>query len=63
MLFYAEDLDTLLAYFNCALEVLLHHQVSIKLKKCKFLHPILEFVGVDIKPNGNFPGLIQVPCI
>ena len=55
MLFYAEDLDTLLAYFDSALEVLLHQRITIKLKKCKFLHPILEFVGVDIKPNGNSP--------
>ena len=62
MLFYAEDLDTLLAYFDCALEVLLHHRVTIKLKKCKFLHPILEFVGVDIKPNGNSPARSKFPA-
>ena len=62
MLFYAEDLATLLAYFDCALEVLLHHRVTIKLKKCKFLHPILEFVGVDIKPNGNSPARSKFPA-
>ena len=57
---YAEDVDTLLAYFECALEILLHHRVTVKLKKCKFLHPIMEFVGTDLTPDGNSPTQIQI---
>ena len=57
ILLYFEDVDILMAYFECALEVLQHHRVTVKLKKCKFLHPIMEFVGVDITPKCNGDGV------
>ena len=62
ILLYAEDVDTLLAYFECALEILLHHRVTVKLKKCKFLHPIMEFVGIDLTPDGNSPAQSKFPA-
>ena len=62
ILLYAEDVDILMAYFECALEILQHHRVTVKLKKCKFLHPIIEFVGVDITPNGNSPARSKFPA-
>ena len=42
ILLYAEDSDTLLTRFECTFGILLQYQVPVKLKKCKFLCPILE---------------------
>ena len=42
ILLYAEDSDTLLTRFECTFGILLQYQVPVKLKKCKFLRPILE---------------------
>ena len=55
MLWYAEDVDILMAYVRCALDILLLHQAIIKLKKCQFLPPTIEFVGIQLQPDGNAP--------
>jgi hypothetical protein len=52
---YAAQPDTLLKYFRIVLNVLQHHRVTIKLKKCNFLSPTIEFVGINVGPNGNSP--------
>ena len=54
--------DTLLAYLECAFEMLLQYQAHVKLKKCKFLHPILECVGVELTSNGNKPTRSKLPA-
>ena len=55
VLLYAAHVQLLFAFFEVVLEVLQHHQVTIKLKKCKFLEKSLEFVGVDVSTDGNSP--------
>ena len=55
MLWYAEDVDTLMQYVRCALDILLLHRATIKLKKCQFLPPTIEFVGIQLQPDGNAP--------
>ena len=55
MLWYAEDVDTLMQYIRCALDILLLHRATIKLKKCQFLPPTIEFVGIQLQPDGNAP--------
>jgi Reverse transcriptase (RNA-dependent DNA polymerase) len=52
---YATKHETLLKYFRIVLDELQHHRVTIKLKKCNFLSPTIEFVGVTIGPEGNSP--------
>jgi hypothetical protein len=52
---YAEKPETLLQYFKIVLSILQHHRVTIKLKKCNFLSPTIEFVGIKVGPNGNSP--------
>jgi RNase H-like domain found in reverse transcriptase/Integrase zinc binding domain/Reverse transcriptase (RNA-dependent DNA polymerase) len=52
---YATKHDTLLKYFRIVLNELQHHRVTIKLKKCNFLSPTIEFVGIKIGPTGNSP--------
>jgi ribosomal protein L21E len=51
----ARDNDTLIAYFKCILGILQHYRCTAKLKKCRFLPSVAEFVGLDIHPNGNSP--------
>ena len=51
----AREVETLLEYLKCVLEVLQHHRCTAKLKKCRFLPSIAEFVGLDIHPEGNSP--------
>ena len=51
----AQNQDTLIQYFRCVLHTLQHYRVTAKLKKCRFLPSIAEFVGLDIHPSGNSP--------
>jgi hypothetical protein len=51
----ARNNETLIAYFRCILEVLQHYRCTAKLKKCRFLPSVAEFVGLDIHPQGNSP--------
>ena len=55
VLLYAPTIEDSLAYFRIILEVLQHHRVTIKLKKCHFFEPDVEFVGVDVCHRGNSP--------
>lgn len=49
------DKDTLLKYFVCVLQVLLHYRCTAKLRKCRFFPSVAEFVGLDIHQEGNSP--------
>jgi RNase H-like domain found in reverse transcriptase/Integrase zinc binding domain/Reverse transcriptase (RNA-dependent DNA polymerase) len=51
----AHDVDTLLKYFECVLEILQLFRCTAKLRKCRFFVPIAEFVGLDVHPEGNAP--------
>ena len=55
VLLYATNVPTILKVFRIVLQTLIHYQVTVKLKKCKFLEPSLEFVGIDVSPHGNSP--------
>ena len=55
VLLYAETENELLQYFRIVLEVLQHHSVTIKLNKCKFFLPTMDFVGVELNAMGNSP--------
>ena len=55
VLLYATNTEILFKYFEIVLSVLQHHSATIKLKKCRFLESTLQFVGVDIGPDGNSP--------
>ena len=55
VLVFRRDPDSLLQYFRVVLEVLKHHHATIKLQKCKWFRDQCEFMGVDVKSNGNSP--------
>ena len=51
----ARDVPTLLNYLRCVLQILQHYRCTAKLKKCRFLPSVAEFVGLDIHQEGNSP--------
>ena len=55
IILFAFDIPTLLQYFECVLKTLQHYRCTAKLRKCRFLPKIAEFVGLDIHPEGNAP--------
>ena len=55
VLLYGWDPLTLLKYFRSVLDVLKEHRAMVKLKKCKWFRNRCEFVGVDVKSDGNSP--------
>ena len=65
---YGRDPDSLLQYFRVVLEVLKHHHATVKLQKCKWFWDQCEFIGVDIKSDGNSPaklkykGFLELGC-
>jgi hypothetical protein len=63
LLLYAKHPVVLLAYFMAILKVLLHHRVSIKLRKARFIPSSAEFVGMDLLSNGNTPASSKYKAI
>jgi hypothetical protein len=52
---YGTTVLSLLAYLRCVLRTLQHYSATVKLKKCKWFHSHLCFVGVDVCRAGNLP--------
>ena len=55
MLVQGRDAELLLQYSRAILGLLKHHQTTINMKNCKWLHNHCEFVGVDMGAHGNSP--------
>jgi hypothetical protein len=55
VLVFGRTKDEYLRYFKCILEVLMHYQATINLRKCKWFQDKCEFVGVDVCSGGNRP--------
>ena len=52
---YGTTILILLSYLRCILATLQHYNATVKLKKCKWFHSRLCFVGVDVGGKGNLP--------
>ena len=63
LLTFAKTPVMLMAYFRVVLKVLLHHRVSIKLRKTRFLPSRAEFMGLDLLPEGNSPASSKYSAI
>ena len=48
MLYYGQIAKQLLEYFRTVVDVMKHHQNTLKLKKCKWFQDRCEFVGMDV---------------
>ena len=55
MLLFSDWAEMLLEYFREVLVVLRKYRVTINLKKCRFFPEKAEFVGVDVRSDGNSP--------
>jgi hypothetical protein len=55
ILAYGTTNPILLTYLRCVLTTLQHYSATVKLKKCKWFHSRLCFVGVDVCGDGNLP--------
>ena len=63
LLSFADSPVMLMAYFMAILQVFVHHRVSIKLRKTRFLPARAEFVGLDLLPEGNAPASSKYAAI
>ena len=61
ILLYAVTLSNLIGYFREVLQVLREHRVTVNLKKCRFCPEVAEFVGIDLRPEGNAPARSKFP--
>ena len=55
ILLYSTSMFTLLRYFSCVVRVFVRYRLSLKLSKCKFFSPRVEYLGYDLTSGGNYP--------
>ena len=60
---HSEHTEPLIKYFEIVLQVLQHHQVTVKLKKCRFFPQSAEFVGMDVEAEGNRPARSKMQAL
>ena len=63
IMLHSENTDQLIKYFEVVLQVLEKHQVTVKLKKCRFFPQSAEFVGMDIEKDGNRPARSKMQAL
>ena len=62
-LLWSNSIPDLLLYLDIILSVCLDFRISLKLKKCTFLDPYLEFVGVNMSADGQMPAASKYSLI
>ena len=55
--------QSLIQYFEIALQTLQHYRVTVKLKKCRFFPQSAEFVGMDVEADGNRPARSKMQAL
>jgi hypothetical protein len=55
ILAYGTTVVALLSYLRCVLRTLQNSSAMVNVKKCKWFHSCLCFVGVDVCGTGNLP--------
>lgn len=55
IILHSEKVEWLLTYFECLLKTFLKYRVTISLRKTRFFPTTAEFVGIDVRPEGNTP--------
>jgi Reverse transcriptase (RNA-dependent DNA polymerase)/RNase H-like domain found in reverse transcriptase len=63
IMLHSENTEPLIQYFEIVLQVLQRHQVTVKLKKCRFFPQSAEFVGMDIEADGNRPARSKMQAL
>ena len=63
IMLHSERQEPLIQYFEIALQILLKHRVTVKLKKCRFFPQSAEFVGMDVEADGNRPAKSKMQAL
>ena len=63
IMLHSEHTEPLIRYFEIVLQVLQKHQVTVKLKKCRFFPQSAEFVGMDVEADGNRPARSKMQAL
>ena len=53
ILLYSTNVYTLLRYFACVARIFVRYRLSLKLSKCKFFSPRVDYLGYDLTARGN----------
>ncbi|KAI2508403.1 hypothetical protein MHU86_6077 [Fragilaria crotonensis] len=63
IMLHSEHTAPLIKYFEIVLQILQRHQVTVKLKKCRFFPKSAEFVGMDVEADGNRPARSKMQAL
>ena len=63
IMLHSEEQEPLIQYFEIVLQILQKHQVTVKLKKCRFFPQSAEFVGMDVEADGNRPARSKMQAL
>ena len=63
IMLHSENAERLIKYFEVVLQTIQTHQVTVKLKKCRFFPQSAEFVGMDVKADGNRPARSKMQAL
>ena len=63
IMLHSENPEPLIRYFEIVLQVLQKHQVTVKLKKCRFFPQSAKFVGMDVEVDGNRPARSKMQAL
>ena len=63
IMLHSENTTALIQYFEIVLQTLQKHQVTVKLKKCRFFPQSAEFVGMDVEADGNRPARSKMEAL
>ena len=63
IMLHSERAEPLIQYFEVVLQTLQRHQVTVKLKKCRFFPQSAEFVGMDVEADGNRPARSKLQAL
>ena len=62
-LIWSNSISAIFTFLEIVLQVCTEFRVSLKLKKCTFFDPRLEFVGIDLSANGHLPAASKYSLI
>lgn len=63
ILVYSKDIESHLCLLESVLKLLRRHSFKLKIEKCKFLQPKVEYLGHIIDKNGSLPNPAKTDCI
>ena len=63
ILLFSNDPVALLLYFDCVCHIFTKWRLSFNPKKCDFFLDRVEWIGFDLRPDGNSPAASKYDCV